>query len=249
MNEPVRKKSPRAPSIPLDEAIEKAVRVYEREKRHAAPTDVIAQDLGYKSANNGAALSVLASLKYYGLVDRPEEGKLAVTKDVEIYQYAPDPKVRQQVLQRMLRTPAVFADLLDKYPSGLPSDATLRFELINRGFAPASAEAVISVFMKSVNFVGPIAAESISEEFDPPIAVVEEEQSPKSNSGGANFSSNTATVPDINPDQSADQIPVRLSGGRRAWLVIPSPFYSADKRRLKAQIDLLMCEDEEDEAK
>ena len=42
-----------------------------------------------------------------------------------------------------------------------------------------------------------------------------------------------------------DQIPVRLSGGRRAWLVVPIPFYTADKSRLKAQIDLLLAEDEE----
>lgn len=245
MNEAVRKKSPRAPSIPLDEAIEKAVRVYEREKRHAAPTDAVAQDLGYKSANNGAALSTLASLRYYGLVDRPEEGKLAVTKDVEVYQYAPDLKVRQQVLQRLLRTPVVFADLLDKFPSGLPSDATLRFELINRGFAPASAEAVISVFRKSVNFVGPMVAEPTEEGADLPAVAVESEQLPKANPGGASVSSSLPHGAGANLDQNADQIPVRLSGGRRAWLVIPSPFYSADKKRLKAQIDLLICEDDE----
>jgi len=40
-----------------------------------------------------------------------------------------------------------------------------------------------------------------------------------------------------------DKIPVRLSEGRKAWLVIPTPFYEADKLRLKAQIDLLLTED------
>jgi hypothetical protein len=34
-----------------------------------------------------------------------------------------------------------------------------------------------------------------------------------------------------------------LSEGRKAWLVIPTPFYEADKLRLKAQIDLLLTED------
>ena len=34
MNEVTRKKSPRAPSIPLEEALEKALRVYEKEKRY-----------------------------------------------------------------------------------------------------------------------------------------------------------------------------------------------------------------------
>jgi hypothetical protein len=42
-----------------------------------------------------------------------------------------------------------------------------------------------------------------------------------------------------------DRIPVRLAGGRRAWLLIPHEFREADKTRLKAQIDLLLTEDEE----
>lgn len=41
-----RKKSPRAPSIPLDEAIEKALKVYEKERLHPSPTDVVAQHMG-----------------------------------------------------------------------------------------------------------------------------------------------------------------------------------------------------------
>ena len=46
-------------------------------------------------------------------------------------------------------------------------------------------------------------------------------------------------------DEQVDRIPVRLPGGRRAWLLIPSPFFTADKDRLKAQIDLLLAEDED----
>lgn len=45
-------------------------------------------------------------------------------------------------------------------------------------------------------------------------------------------------------DAGHDRIPVRLQGGRRAWLWIPTVFYESDKQRLKAQIDLLLTEDE-----
>ena len=48
-------------------------------------------------------------------------------------------------------------------------------------------------------------------------------------------------------DGELDRIPVRLPGGRRAWLSIPTPFYAADKERLKAQIDLLLTEEDETE--
>lgn len=62
-----------------------------------------------------------------------------------------------------------------------------------------------------------------------------------------NVTSSAPLVPkDVNDE--GDQIPVRLPGGRRAWLIIPTPFFDADKARLKAQIDLLLTQDEEDGA-
>jgi hypothetical protein len=244
MNEAIRKKSPRAPSIPLGEAIESALRVYEKEKRYPAPTEVVAQGMGYKSANNGTALGALASLRYFGLLEKPEDGKLAVSKDVENYQYAPDPKIKSELLLKWLRAPSIFADLLDRYPGGLPSDANLRFDLINRGFSPAAADSAISVFRRSAEFAGYNASQR-------------DESNQADRQAGEALAFETGVVhaassivgsskPPLQSELSVDEtdtIPVRLSEGRKAWLVIPTPFYEADKLRLKAQIDLLLTED------
>ena len=46
-------------------------------------------------------------------------------------------------------------------------------------------------------------------------------------------------------DSDRDRIPVRLDSKRRAWLEIPAPFYEKDKMRLKAQIDLLITDDDD----
>jgi hypothetical protein len=244
MNEVLRKKSPRAPSIPLDEAIERTLRVYEKEKRHPTPTEVVAQDIGYKSANNGAALAVLASLRYYGLLERPEDGKLSVSKDVENYRYSPDEKTKRDLLLKWLRTPQVFADLLDRYPGGLPSDANLRFDLINRGFSPPAAESVISVFRRSAGFANldePQEERTSTPVESEPSAVV---PAPSDLSGAVASRTIASSMPQSDlPDDGTDKIPVRLPGGRRAWLIIPTPFYESDKARLKAQIDLLLSED------
>jgi len=236
----------------LDEAIERAIRVYEKERRHSAPADVVAQNIGYKNANNGAALSVLASLRYYGLLERPQEGLLAVSKDVEAYQFAPSETVRHEVLIRWLKNPQVFSDLLKKYEDGLPSDATLRFDLIQRGFNPVAAESVIAVFKRSVVFAKYYEMRSTEHSAAQLVDAV-------SDSGAAKLT-HSEQRPDISearggtPDESVsvdaqspdlDRIPVRLSGGRRAWLVIPTPFFAADKQRLKAQIDFLLTEDDE----
>lgn len=229
----------------LDEAIERALRVYEKEKRHAAPTEAVAQDLGYRNANNGAALSAFASLRYYGLLERPEEGKLAVSKDFESYQYAPEEKLKRGYLIQWLKNPAIFGELLERYAEGLPSEATLRFDLINKGFTPAAAEAAIAVFKRSVEFVGYYSEQPFGVVSGP---VPAQDDSYRSAIDRPPDVSPRATGQDTQSKESSasaeDRIPVRLTAGRRAWLIIPTPFFEADKLRLKAQIDLLLTEEE-----
>lgn len=249
-----RKKSPRAPSIALDEAIERAKKAYEKEKLHPAPTDVVAQNLGYKGISSGTALSALASLRYYGLLERPKEGFLAVTKDLEAYMYAPSPELRREFLINFLRRPALFAELLDNCGSGLPSDANLKYDLIQRGFAPASAAGTVAVFRRSVEFAGAFnggGAETVQPVTDlldaaristsspfPATDAMAQRLAPVSRD-------NQLVSAPLMQDAGPDRIPIRLRGKRVAWLIVPDPFYAADKERLKAQIDLLLTDDDE----
>lgn len=237
-NEIARKKSPRAPSIALDEALERALGVYEKERRHAAPTEVVANDLGYKSANNGSAISAIASLRSFGLLEKAPGGKLAVSKDVETYQFAPTEDLKSQLRVKWLRSPGIFAQLLDSYSGALPSDANLRFDLIQRGFAPASAESTLAVFKKSVEFARYFEQQPKAPEIE--------------DLGAGNTDDDVSSAPPTDRPLSRpldisefDRIPVRLAGGRRAWLEIPTPFYEADKERLVAQIRLVLTEEED----
>jgi hypothetical protein len=243
MAEP-RKKSPRAPSMALDEALNRAMKAYDKERLSPASTEEVAQHIGYNSANNGAALSALASLRYYGLLERPRDGVLAVSKDVEAFRFAPSEELRRAFVLRFLRTPPLFAELLDAYPTGLPSESELSAALLQRGFLPAAATALAAVFKRSVDF---------ARYFDAPGPSNAEPAEPI----GAPSGNAPTPDPDAAPRLSLpaplvaddvtlhDRIPIRLPGGRRAWLVIPPVFYEADKARIKAQIDLLLTEDGE----
>lgn len=237
------------------------MKMYEKERLHPAPTDVVAQNLGYKGASSGSALSALASLRYYGLLERPKDGVLAVTKEVEAFKFAPDEALKRSFLLNFLRRPALFSELLEKYSTGLPSDANLKYDLIQRGFLPGSASEVVSVFRRSVEFAGYFD----DGEFEMPTRGVE--ASPAGREPAIDARPSVATQesmiemrPSVGTPQPAipaqqidlpgegeyDRIPVRLSGRRRAWLVIPTPFFAADRQRLKAQIDLLLTQDEEE---
>jgi len=246
MEASVRKKSPRAPSLALDDAIERVMRVYDRERRHPAPTDVVAQHLGYKSANNGAALAAIATLRSYGLLDKAGDGKLAVPREVEDYRFMPDESMKSALRQRWLTTPTAFRDLLQKYGSALPSDATLRVDLIGRGFSPASAETTLQIFKKSIEFAGAVEDHKPGAEISTGDAGEDAPSSPGLRSVSPVLVSQ-ASVTDgaARLHNGIDRIPVRLSGGRRAWVEIPTPFFSADKDRMKAQIDLLLTDDDE----
>lgn len=175
----VRKKSPRAPTMALQDALERVEKVYAAEGRHAAPVDVVAQSLGYKSATNGAAAQAIASLRYYGLLERPKDGHLSVSKDYESFKFNPDEDQRRALLIGWLRTPQVFSSLLEKYDQRLPSDATIRFDLISMGFIPAGADAYVSVFRRSVDFAGYYEQEAQRSDADAVPAVEQPEQDEK----------------------------------------------------------------------
>lgn len=254
-SEIVRKKSPRAPSISLDDALDKALKIYDKERLHPTSADIVAQHMGYKDANNGRALGSIASLRYYSLAERVGNGQIAVSKDVESYKYAPSDEMRKAYLGRFLAAPVLFAELLERYSDGLPSDDSLRYELIQRKFLPSTAESVVGIFKKSIEYAkvyetaqiaqssDNVVPEALSEESDldtrlerprhpqPPAAKGPNHPTPSLDEAGEG-------------DVQHDRIPVRLSGGRRAWLLIPRIFHEADKQRLKAQIDLILTEDD-----
>lgn len=244
----LRKKSPRAPSMALDEALDRAMKAYDKDRLHPAPTEVVAQNLGYKSANNGSALSAIASLRYFGLLERPSEGYLAISKDVETYKFAPDQAHKQAVLEGFLTKPPLYADLLEKFGSGLPSDATMRYDLIQRGFSPQSADMALAAFKRSVDCVGYFSTQRRSQQSDASLASDFEENSLPTPTPVESVQKPASQPRDLlDVDEATDRIPVRLPGGRRAWLLIPSPFFEGDKVRLKAQIDLLLTQDEEED--
>ena len=248
----LRKKSPRAPTMALGEALERVGKIYEMDRLHPAQVDVAARHMGFKGANSGTALSAIASLRYYGLLDRPRDGMVAVSKDFEAYKYAPSEQLRSAFLRRFLTAPPLFAELVDRFGSKLPSDETLTYELIQRAFIPASALSVVGVFRRSFEFVDMQTKDDAppveQHEPVPMVPRVSEVAKTLKQDDPSSFAPNFA--PSASPKNAAleedesDRIPVRLSGGRKAWLVIPQTFLQADKERLKAQIDLLLTNDE-----
>lgn len=239
-------RSPRAPSLSLADALEKVMVLYSAKQLHAVPLDIAAKHIGYKNAKSGAALTTIASLRYFGLLERPQKGQVNVSKDVEIYKYSPDPKEKKGILEHWLQSPDVFKDLFEKYGDSAPTLETITYSLIRSGFRPNTANSVSQAFVESLHYIkfefgqqsAPYIDESEKINFD--VSPVNE----------ANFEIQIEPNVEKEIDQSpsghdVDKILVRLSGGRRAWLVLPTKLYERDKKRIKAQLDVVLADDED----
>lgn len=269
-----RKVSPKAPSISLKDAVSKALDILGKEGLHDLPNNVVAQDLGYKSINNGAAVSTIAALKAFGLMTVPKQGFLAVAKDVRDFKYHPDEGNKERLLLDWIKRPKVYSVLLEKYKDGLPSDRKIKWDLMEMGFTEKGTDSFLTTFKESVEFcryfdrlTKPEATEWEGQEPNQrteqapslPLTTMMAASVPvgaatlQAPSGAAllmptlDYQAASLAAPDLGRQAESgtahDRIPVRLSGGRRAWIEVPVPFYEEDKTIIKAQIDLIIADE------
>jgi hypothetical protein len=169
------RRSPGYPAINLETAIRRARELYDRERQHMASVDTIAAHWKYKSLNGPAHLT-LAALKKYGLL--VDDGKGAARRAsltdlaVDILEN-PDPSVRDEAVRQAALNPSVHRELWEKYGSGPPSDANLKWILTReRGFTESGAVDFVSVYKDTVSYakldsrVAPPSAIAVQEALD-----------------------------------------------------------------------------------
>lgn len=150
-------RSPSYPSIDLETAIKRAEALYAHEARHFAPIAAILSHWDYGPKSSGGLLAV-AALKRYGLLeDRgSSQQREARVSDLALRILAdarPDSSDRLAAIREAALSPRIHRDLWDEYSGSLPSDATLRFNLITgRGFTSAGADDFIRQFRLTVQF-------------------------------------------------------------------------------------------------
>jgi hypothetical protein len=154
-NKKPRHRSPNYPAIGLREALERTKRFYAMDGKAGAPTETAAKHIGFASAH-GQALSVLAALKSFGLLE-DKSGRVAPTqRAVELLHLPEQDPRRIQSLQEAALAPTIYRQLAQQYrETGLPSDDTLKAELIAyKSFNPKSVDDFVKGFKDTLNFSG-----------------------------------------------------------------------------------------------
>lgn len=250
-------RSPNYPLQSLDWAVETGLKLLDKEGTHAVSPDIIASNLNYKDATNGRAKRILANLKAFGILQKAAGGKLAVSPDVRRFKLHPVEADKAIIVQQWLRKPLLYSKLFDKYGDNLPSDRALVFELVDEhGFIEASAQSAIDVFRASIKYAEQFAgaAGANQSEYESDDEGVEEDEEipppPPAQPTAQQLPVHPQPTPSVANSQPQPRegvrYPIRLAGGRMAWIEVPDPFYEADKSRLKAQLEIIGTVDEDE---
>jgi len=157
---PKRKRSPEHPFLSLEDAVKTAQKVYDNEKRHAVPVEVIAQHCGYKDMKSSSAARTVAALNHYGLVTEAgarEDRKMKLSNlALDILLADPEsPNKKLRAIREAALLPSIHKKIVDQFPEGLPSEQTFKSFLIrDLDFNDTQVDSFASKFRKTVDFAG-----------------------------------------------------------------------------------------------
>jgi hypothetical protein len=212
-----RSRSPSYPGIDLRVAIERAEALYEKEGRHSVPSEVILEDWGYKPGSGGG-LVTLAALKKFGLLE--DEGargtRRARLTDLAIrIIHAPTPGEEQRLIREAALTPSLHAELWKKYDGSLPSDKTIKNDLVvERHFTPRGVREFIPQFRETMRFAGLSSGDTIP---------AREDHAPEKEQSLMTALAPPAGMSRMHGEGEVRAVPIPI-GGQQTWPVLQAPY-------------------------
>ena len=154
-----RTRSPAYPAIDLEDAISKAIKVWEKANRHAVTVDVIGTYWGY-DAKSSAGISASSAMKKYGLL--VEEGskdnrtvKLSELGIKLIYKPDLDSPEHKAALAEAALNPSIHLELWNRYGGDLPDDSVIkRYLVVDRKFNADYVDSSVMYFFGMLGRVG-----------------------------------------------------------------------------------------------
>ena len=154
-NKKPRHRSPNYPGIGLRAAVGKIEDLYKADKLAPSPTVAALKHMGFDKAH-GEAGRVLSALKSFGLIEETNDRIKITQRGIDIVARQEGDAQRSVALRDAAISPDVYRDLIREYQaSGLPSDATLKSDLIAvRRFNPNAVDGFVREFKDTLDFAG-----------------------------------------------------------------------------------------------
>jgi hypothetical protein len=165
---PARMRSPNYPGVSLRAAVERARVFYTADKRSWSHVDTALHHWGFQP-KSGGGLVVLAALKSFGLLETEGIGNVRRVRLTEfglriLLLDAPEHAAeRQRLFQEAALKPKIHAELWKYYKGVLPSDPTLRYELMtSRGFTENAVKEFIPQYKDTIAFANLTAGDKLT---------------------------------------------------------------------------------------
>lgn len=235
-------RSPKYPQLPLREAIERVGRVYKANRTYRVEKVSVARALGYGGVN-GASVSLIGTLKQYGLLEENKEGVMVTQAAVTILRAPAGDPDKAQALQTAAFAPKIFTDLHEAYGedlSELPAETTLQYRLEQRGFLEKAAGEVIRTYRDNLEFVSEEAAEYNRAETvdEQPMEAPQMQAQPSNVSQAASVVSSNRPIATAEQETFTETLQYRISGDSRVRLLFDGAVTQEAIEKLIAYLEL-----------
>ncbi len=220
-------RSPNYPAFSLGDALEKVRIVYDKDKKTATTPSVIAGHLGYKHTN-GPGGRALSCLRQYGLLE--DAGGLLKVSDAafNLLHLPVEDADRATLLKQAALKPNLYRQLKDEYPDGIPSDATLKSNLLKKGFNPDSVDTAIEAFRATMQ---------VAKVYDVSDNATEEESKVEVQTTITPIvAPSTPIIPQVDP-ATGKSYALDFEGNGRAVLTLTGEYTNADLDDLESYIE------------
>lgn len=253
-SEPSKKRirSPAYPYVALSKALDYARKFWDKEKKNYASVSIASAHFGFGSST-GPAGQIISALTQFGLMEstgEKEARKVKLTDHAIRILAITDQKSAAfaAMIKRSALLPKLYADLMAKYASGLPSDDSLRHELeYERDFNPGVVAEVVRAFRETVWFANldesgtlPTSEADRSDttsDIQEVDDVPEAERNTEQRAGVAGV--RKVTAPAADDPAETERLRFNLKGGRRVRLMFTGHLPTqADIEKLIANLEL-----------
>jgi hypothetical protein len=157
-------RSPNYPAFSLEEAVKKIKILWEKDGKVGADKDIVLKHLGY-SAKSGPALRALSTLKKFDLIAEKEDRVVLSQRALDLVVFSRSDERHLRALREAALKPQIYQELHSKFGESLPSDDTLKAELIRRyNFNPKMVNGLLTDFRRTIEFAGLLRPEGKKQE-------------------------------------------------------------------------------------
>lgn len=149
-------RSPKYPIISLREALDKAVKIWEKAGRHEIPLESLA-DYWEISKTSSALIGFSAALVKFGLIEyvsgsgRNKQVKLTQLA-IELANHPEGSKERDLALKKAGLCPEIYKDIFEKYQGEFPDDSVIKpYLLIQKNFNKSAVDGFLKNFRETIS--------------------------------------------------------------------------------------------------